>query len=78
MKHFHWDFIGYEDRSTTGFNEAVEIMVVGHLSEDIALEAAKNILKRPNYYLRKVWECTTCAYQKDVLKTIKDMHGPHD
>ncbi len=78
MKHFHWNFIAYDVIGEKGeFQGGVEVSVVGYPSEEIALEAAKNMLKRPNYYLRKVWECTECQYQKDVLEQLKKFQG-HD
>lgn len=60
-KHLHHNFIGYEKMDGNSFIMAVEVIVDGYNSEEEALIRAKEILKRPFYSLRKVWECSTCA-----------------
>lgn len=74
-KHLHWLFIANSGKEENGnWKEAMEITVVGNSSEEIAREAAKNIISRPYYFLLKVWECTTCAFQEKYLQSLKSIH----
>lgn len=75
MIHLHWDFIAYVKlNENKSFDQSVFVSVKGHKTEQVALEAAKNIIKRPHYYLQKVWECITCGFQEDMLKEFRKMH----
>jgi len=70
-KHLHWEFIGYISQENGHFTNAMTISVLDYQAEEEALNAAKEMAVRPNYYLQKVWECSTCKIQKEQLETIK-------
>lgn len=65
--HYHWKFLA----TNTGNINPVEITVIGHFTEDQALDAVKPLVNRENYRLVMVWECTTCKYQDSILKVFR-------
>lgn len=81
MKHKHWIFYAYDAKLNESYVEPVEVTVNDAETEIEALEEAKKILKRLNYTLRKVYECTQCFYQDRqalALNKLINLSTPDD
>ena len=78
LLHRHWLIIAYETEKNGQFLKAVEVEVSNAETETEALEKAKQMIIRPLYVVRKVWECTRCFYaegQQNILKKmVKALH----
>lgn len=76
-KHIHWIFIAYdevsEDKTQTVM--PVTVTVEGQLTEKSALETAKQMVKRKNYFLQKSYECSACSFQNKYLEAIEKFHA---
>ena len=73
--HWHFQVVAYEKRLKTGIlEEATEIEIVEVNTEEEAIELAKQKIKRPNYFLRKAWQCRQCEFQRELLKSFQKLH----
>ena len=72
MIHLHWQFIGYEEKTENGqLNGASEVDIINYANEEDALDAVKKILSRPQYFLKKVFECNTCDAHKKQQRILE-------
>lgn len=69
--HFHWCF----QAANTGMTEPVEITVFGYATESDALAAVEELLVRDKYRLLRVYECTSCEYQKELSGVLRQSFG---
>ena len=67
VAHIHWSFTAYDD----GVQNPVEISVVGYPTEADARVAADDMCHRQHLILRRVFECSTCAFQRRTLTAIE-------
>ena len=69
-RHWHWEFLAYDEAVGSQIEWAVAVSVIGYLDEATAKLAAQDIVQRKEIRLRRVWECNTCGYQGRVADTL--------
>ena len=58
MKHLHWEIVAYESKEEDKLIEATHVNVI-QPTEELAMTKAKNLVKKPFYFLSKVTECNS-------------------
>ena len=69
-KHYHYIFVAYDEsekveNGTTTIQFPVRVEIQDASSEKEALNRAKKITTRKNYYLDRAFECTSCYDEED-------------
>lgn len=68
MKHIHYEFYAYINETESGtMYQVVLVEVIDCDNEKKALKRAKELVVRPNYKLKKSWECKTCGIAEESL-----------
>lgn len=75
--HYHWEFVAFDNGNVSENGRdilwMVTINVVGWPTEADAREAAKGVIKRDRYELRRVYECNTCRFQARMTEAIAEL-----
>lgn len=67
--HWHWEFVAFDHPEAQPVGEIhwpVTVNVTGQYDEETASLAARSIITREHFKLRRVTECTTCGYQEQI------------
>lgn len=64
-RHYHYEVQGYDDNANGRLNNVVIITIIKAHDVDHALLQAKNIIKKPNYRISRIWECIGDCYTRD-------------
>lgn len=73
-KHYHWTFVAYDgEPNADTIRYGVKVTVLGYENEEMARMAARDLIKREQFALTDVYECNTCAFQKNYTKAVKEM-----
>ena len=73
-KHLHHLFWACKERTESGvLIDISEVEVIGCTTENNALDRVKQLVVRPVYHLKKVWECKACGLQEQQKKLMEDL-----
>ena len=72
MKHKHWTVFAFDEMNKDGaYMFVVEVSIIHAVTETDAISQARRMVKRKNYHLRSVRECSSCSLQDIMGKFFK-------